>query len=346
MSERRIVAIIMILALLSTLIQGVYAESRTELNGVTVVVTFSNLKHDIEPLLCPVDNIEYIVPPGVDPHDYHLTEKDIELLQKADVIISTAHTHFELKISEMYKDKKIIIEIPFIDNITLLTNPVTGKYNYHMPIYDPFNYIVFIKYVAEVLSELNPSCRTVYEINSLKIIERVKELIRLVEGSNKTYIAVGDKPYIQYGVSWLNIKVVYLLVKEHGVPVTARDYEYVRSLIADKKIDLVIVTYPVADKASEYILEQARSNSIPVLLIPSPLSRGSIVEKLEDIARQFLEIRGFMKYTSIKYQGRAVEEQNIPYSSEYIKVIISVTLVASTIVLTYYYYRRKVGCTK
>lgn len=346
MLGKRVATIIIMLVLLSTLAQGVYAEGKTGLKGVTVVVTFSNLKYDIEPLLCPVDNIEYIVPPGVDPHDYQLTEKDIELLQKADIIISTAHTHFELKIREMYKDEKVIIEVPFIDNITLLINPVTNNYNYHMPIYDPFNYIVFIKNVAEVLSKLNPSCKSVYEINSLRIIERTKELVRLVEDSNKTYIAVGDKPYIQYGVSWLNIKIIYLLVREHGVPVTARDYEYVRSLIEDRKIDLVIVTYPVIDKASKYLLEQARSNGIPALLVPSPISRGSIVEKLENITRQFLEIRGFFKYTSTRYQEEAVKEDATQYLNEYIKIVVSVTLVVVVIILTYYYHRRRVRCTK
>ncbi|HIP25359.1 MAG TPA: ABC transporter substrate-binding protein, partial [Archaeoglobus profundus] len=95
--------------------------------GLTIIVTFPNLEEDIK-LVAPKDVIKSIVPVGVDPHTYQLTPDDIESLKRADVIISTAHTHFEMKIKKMVENGEIkakLVEIPEIPGIKILKNPVT-----------------------------------------------------------------------------------------------------------------------------------------------------------------------------------------------------------------------------
>ncbi|MET1100861.1 MAG: zinc ABC transporter substrate-binding protein, partial [Pyrodictiaceae archaeon] len=114
--------------------------------GLLIVTTFPNLVWDIKQLVCKDDRVKSIVPLGVDPHEYQLTPSDIQLLAKADIIVSTAHTPFEEDIRSLTLEGKLyatLIEIPRIPGIRILRNPVTGQPNYHMLIYDPENYKIF-----------------------------------------------------------------------------------------------------------------------------------------------------------------------------------------------------------
>ncbi|MEM1703052.1 MAG: zinc ABC transporter substrate-binding protein, partial [Zestosphaera sp.] len=106
--------------------------------GITIVVTFPNLADDVNLIMCDSDRVYSLLPPSIDPHDYSLTPADVKLLEQADLIISTAHTHFELRISELRDQgviKAVVIEIPKVSGIKLLQNPSTGLPNLHMPIY-------------------------------------------------------------------------------------------------------------------------------------------------------------------------------------------------------------------
>ena len=100
--------------------------------GLYIVVTFPNLKYDVELITCKDDTVVWIAPPGVDPHSYQLTPKNVIDLKKADVIISSAHVPFELEIRDLVQRgeiKGILIEIPRIPDIKILKNPATGEFN-------------------------------------------------------------------------------------------------------------------------------------------------------------------------------------------------------------------------
>ncbi len=309
-------------------------------DGLLIVVTFSNLKYDIEPLLCEGDEIAYIAPPGVDPHEYQLKPNDVDLLRKADLIISTAHAPFELKIKERSDINATIIEIPFIDNITLLTNPMTGNYNYHMPIYDPRNYIVFINYVAKKLAQLRPACRTHYLVNAARITGRVMELMEFVKTyGNKTLSAVGDKPFVQYGVSWLGIDIKYLLIREHEAPVTARDYENVLSMISNREVDLVVVSSPPVDQSSRYLIDLADKYNIPVLYVPVPFSQSGFLEKLENISNQYVKIRVLSSLnTEQQCEAIVVRENTMVFEP---RIALALTIIAVSVVISLLYYKTK-----
>jgi len=255
-------------------------------NALNIVVTFANLKEDVR-LIAPNDTVVSIVKPGVDPHSYQLTPKDVETLRKADVIISTAHAPFELKIRELVESGEIkakLIEIPKIPGIVLLKNPMTGKPNLHMPIYDPHNYEVFLKYVAKVLSDLNPKGDYVYRAE--KVCREVSEIVAKTRKLN--VLAVADQPESQYAVHWLNVTIVSFLVREPGLPALPKDINRIEKEMGKVKLAVVLDTNT---QTSETLRRIAGEHGVPVLVVPSPIEDMSVLRKLETISKEVEELK-------------------------------------------------------
>ncbi len=252
-------------------------------NALNIVVTFPSLYKDIKQI-APDDNV-YALAINSDPHQYQLRPEDFEALKKADLIISTAHTPYELKIEELVKSGEIkakLIEIPKINGIKILKNPETGQPNLHMPIYDPENYKVFLKFVAETLQSLNPDGD--YVKRAEIIAKEVDKIVKKTKRINTT--AIGDFPFTQNAVSWLGVEVKYLVIKESNLPATP-EISKIRDLIEKGKVGLVVITKPVKSKPSRYLLELAEENGVPVLYVYSPLVNKSILERLEDISNNY-----------------------------------------------------------
>ncbi len=255
--------------------------------GLLVIVTFPSLVHDLELILAPDDEVLSLVPPGADPHDYQLTPYDMELLRRADLIVSTAHTSFEAEIRRLHDEGELegaLVEIPDVPGIKLLQNPATGQPNYHMPIYDPDNYISFVLYVRGLLVGLRPEKADYYRERSRAILAAINELVSNSPKLNAR--AAADMPVVQYAVCWLGVEITFLLVKEHGVPATPTDVLELEEAASEGLIELVVVSEPVEASASECLEEIAEENGIPVLYVPSPLSPASILEKLSLISQR------------------------------------------------------------
>ncbi len=250
----------------------------TPVNALKIVVTFPSLEEDLK-LIAVNDTVESI---KAFSHEYQLTPRDVELLRSADVIISTAHTHFELRIREMVERGEIkakLIEIPKIEGIKILKNPETHQKNLHMPIYDPKNYIVFLRYVAGELESMNP------KEDYRGKVEIVEDRLKGITNKRLEAKAIADYPSTQYAVTWLGVNVTRLVVKEHDLPVTPDVSEIIKS-VKSGEITLVVVTKPVVSKQSQMLLEIARENGIRVLYVESPLSKKSVLEKLKYISEQ------------------------------------------------------------
>ncbi|KSW11389.1 hypothetical protein CF15_00545 [Pyrodictium occultum] len=251
--------------------------------GLLVAVTFPNLKYDVEQLLCSDDSVYPIASSAIDPHEYQLTPEDISHVKKADLVISLAHAPFELKLRDIVESSKLL-EVPNIPGMRFLINPDTGKRNPHMIIYDPGNYIVFVKAVAEKLSALRPSCRKHYLEKAAWIEEQIKALMSSIPKLNAT--AVASLPYTQYAVSWMGIRVVKLLKKDAGVQVTPKDIEEVEKLMKEGKAKLAVIAVfngEPATPADEKLLELAEKHNVPVLRVPSPFGPGTMVNKLRAV---------------------------------------------------------------
>ena len=251
------------------------------------MVSFPNIACDVELLALGDDEVVALAPPGMDPHEYQLTPDDIELLKGADIIVSTAHTPFEMEIRELHDRGEIsgiLVEIPRIPGIRIMENPATGQPNYHMPIYDPGNYKVFITYLASLMAKLRPGKQDSYLSKAEAIVGTIDSL--LDRAPRLDLAAVADLPFTQYAVSWLGIDIRFLLVKEHGVPATPGDLLRIEEAISSGKVCLAVVCEPATPSASRQLRELATEHGLPILYVPSPLSPRGTLEKLEQVAER------------------------------------------------------------
>ncbi len=336
---RALSIILITITLISTLglaipVHGVHMVNE----GLFIVVTFPSLINDIEQLISFDDRAVSIVPPGTDPHEYQLTINDIEMLHSADIIISTGHTPFENRIRELVNDgeiKAVLIEIPKINGIKILNNPATGLPNLHMPIYDPINYIIFINNITETLQRLRPSHASTYNANRLSVISRISYLLA---SAPRIYLdAVADKPLTQYAVSWLGIRIRYLIIKEPGLPATPSDLDIIRNEMASGRINLAVVTEPALDASSQQLIDMANEYNIPILYVPSPLSNATIIEKLSNIASQ---IDDPAKYYERLYNSSCIVEHIGLRGYEYL-VVGGMVIASMTTLIAYIILRRR-----
>lgn len=273
------------LALLSCLPKTAYLAQGTD--NLRIVVTFPLMIRDIEAILCEGDEVSSIAPLGVDPHEYQLTFRDVEVLAKANVVISTAHTPFEARIKELILTGEInakLIEIPNIPGMEILKNPSTNASNYHGILFHGYNYVIFLKYIRDVLSSLKPECGNVYRYRVEDLINRIEK----IEHSKplRGFKAVIDTPVLQYLVTWLGANVTYILAVEHDVPITPQDIDKVEQILKLYKQEAVIVV--TEDSSARNLLsELAFKYSAKILLIPNPItSTQSVLTYLENIIKE------------------------------------------------------------
>ena len=258
--------------------------------NLQIVVTFPNLKEDVSLISCN-DSITSVAPAGVEPHSYQLTPENVKVLKSADLIVSTAHAPFEVRIREMVERgdvKAELIEIPGIPGIKILDNPSTGQPNLHMPIYDPENYKTFIMYTADVLSRLNAENAAEYKAKAESVVKEVDEIVKAVPKLNA--VAAADIPSAQYAVSWLNVTVRYLVVKEPSLPATPEELRSMEKAMKSGEIQLAVITRSNS-KASSMLEELAKENGVPVLYVESAVSVESVPEKLKSIAEEVKGIK-------------------------------------------------------
>ncbi len=265
---------------------GAAAWAPIHAGGLVIAVTFPNLAYDVRLIACSGDSVVSVAPSGVDPHSYQLTPRDVELLRQADIIVSTGHAPFEAEIRRQVEDgllKARLIEIPRIPGLRLEANPATGEPNYHMPIYDPGNYEVFLRYLAETLEEMRPGCREIYQEHLASALRRLGSITS--SAPRLSVDAVGDTPLTQYAVGWLGVRVRMLVVREHGVAASPQDLGRIEEAMREGKLGLAVVVSPAETPASKTLLSMAERNGVPVLMVPSPLGNGSMLDKLAVVAQ-------------------------------------------------------------
>ena len=346
---REVLRITKMLCLIITLLTVVLSPSLYVLSdnhdygieGVRIAVSFNYLKYDIEPILCKGDEITAIAPEGVDPHDYELRPQDIELLSKSDVIVITSHTPFELKVKELVNTgliKAILIELPYIEGIKVLDNPLLNKPNLHGITYDPKNLKTFIKYLVHILTKLRPECAGEYlrrYENYSKIVDNlVKDGLSLI-GRRSLNVIISSPP-LQYALEWLNFNISYMLIREHGVPPSPTDLAFIEELMRSGKVDLVAVTAILSNgeyvvhRNSAKLVELAKKYGVPVVKVPSPLVSKPTISKLNYVLDQL---------RSMTFKHVVSEVKKLSYVSAALLDIVALMLVVITIAMVLGYLR-------
>jgi zinc/manganese transport system substrate-binding protein len=251
-----------------------------------IIVTAPPLKGDVERVICTGDIVISLVPPGVDIHEYQLSISNLELLKKASLIVSTGHTSFELKIKELVERRElsaILLDTLEIPGLKLSKNPVTGQLNYHMPVKDPVNYVLFISRLVEDLASLNPEKAECYYSNYIKLIRELYTSVLVYRG-DYTGLAIVDSPHSQYYVEWIGFKVVWMLKYEEDIPVTTKSLEVFREFLANNSVKVVFVAEDFPHYS--FIVEEASKYNVLVVKTPSPTSNVSILDGLKQVVEQ------------------------------------------------------------
>jgi len=251
-----------------------------------IIVTAPPLKGDVERVVCTGDIVISLVPPGVDIHEYQLSISNLDLLKKASLIVSTGHTSFELKIKELVERGElsaILLDTLEIPGLKLSKNPVTGQLNYHMPVKDPVNYVLFISRLVEDLASLNPEKAECYYSNYIKLIRELYTSVLVYRG-DYTGLAIVDSPHSQYYVEWIGFKVVWMLKYEEDVPVTTKSLEVFREFLANNSVKVVFVAEDFPHYS--FIVEEASKYNVLVVKTPSPTSNVSILDGLKQVVEQ------------------------------------------------------------
>lgn len=317
-----IVLVLLVLVLFSsTLI--INAEGEKQL---IITVTFSYLEPDVEKLICSGE-VYSLVPAGVDPHEYQLRPGDLELLRKSDLIVSTGHTSFEFKIRDLVNSGEIsskLIDLMDLQGIKYLKNPVTGQPNYHMPINDPVNYIIYITSLYETLIEIDPVNLECYTEKYLSVINNIFTNILQYRGTFHGNILI-DKPHVQYYAEWLGLGVSWIVKPEEDYQVTPGDLSKLRDLLKHGNIRIVFVTRPGSSPESKLLLELADEGSLPVIWVNNPSNFSGVYDSLLDLLNQ---VRNITPITPLTAKETSTETRESDVSTH---VVASLAIVCYVI---------------
>lgn len=280
--SKSIVAVTLIASLY--LLSGVAVAVSGQNTTPRVVLTIEALKEYVSPLLCGDEEVDYIVPKGLDPHIYELKASDLDKLKKANVIISSGHAGFELEIREKVSENEfraLYIDVMDTPEMTLLKIPVYNSTNYHLPISDPYNYIRFAWYFAEKMSKSYPERAECYYRKTGSV---VVEITRLIEsyGHRFNYTAVVSSPRLQYYVSWLGIEAKYSLNPEETIEPSASLLEKIENDMKAGLINLVVIA-GTGGSAEEYLKSKAQQYGIHVIELQLPRDKD-ILSRLTTVA--------------------------------------------------------------
>lgn len=254
---------------------------------VLIVVTFPNLYKDLKHILCRNEKLYLIVYSGLDPHNYQVSPKDVVMLRKADVVISSGHTSLEQRLKFIVEEEKIL-DISTIEGIKVKLNNKTRQPNFHLFFLDPDNYIVVLSKITEKLNSINRHCTT-YHLEKLaeitKAVKEAKKRISKINNTRKNVIA--SSLLLQYAIEWVGFDVKEYLVEEYKESISLRNLKYVNNMIEKDKIDFVVIAVdekgrPLS-KLDKILLDIAQNKGISVLKINIFSSNKATYEIINEI---------------------------------------------------------------
>ncbi|MCD6372345.1 MAG: zinc ABC transporter substrate-binding protein [Thermococcus sp.] len=264
MKVKKVLGLIVLLLLFMPSTSTVSGESQKPL----VVTTIAPLAGIITDAFGDSVEVVYLIPPGADPHEYQLTASQIELLRKADVIVTTGgHLPMEKKIAELKEEGAITGEALFIDEYRregfryLPERWYNDKDNPHGVWLDPTNALAIASATEKALERSDPVRTEVYRERYGDFENRVRvimEAYRAMVEENKT--AVIQMPPDEYAIEWLGIKAIASIKPEEEVPAIGVD----ELLEAAEKADIIVYGFDSPDQMKEAVKELAAKSGKPL----------------------------------------------------------------------------------
>ncbi|WP_297074004.1 zinc ABC transporter substrate-binding protein [Thermococcus sp.] len=275
---RKVLIIIALLMLGLVPANGVLAEK-----SVTVVTTIAPIASIVQEAF-PGVNVEVIVPPGVDPHDYQLTAKQVELLSRAEVIVTTGgHLPVEKRIAELEKERTITGKVLFVDDYMKYGFHYATEYWYHNKDnphgvwLDPYNAIAIAEATEKALIEVDPANAQTYQRDFEKFRERVLAIVEAYKSlAPKNATAVIQMPPDEYALDWLGIKAISSIKPEEEVPAIGVD----QLVPTAEKSSLIVYGSDSPEQLKKASIELAQKSGKPLAEITVFWNSGNYTEWL------------------------------------------------------------------
>ena len=264
--------------------------------GVLVFLLTSGFEDEIKAILAE-DDVLYVARLGSDPHEIQLSPSDVDILKRADLVITMGHTHVDRQVEELVAKGEVkarLLNLLKLGNLVVPELP-GGVRNYHEPFYDPRNLVVIIDAVTELLKELRPDKGGLYEEKARKVKDELARITSAYHGLLRGYKAVITTAEIQPAIQWLGVDVVAYVVFDLGESPTPESLEKALRVLSEDKVVLFIAatcsggTCTPASPLDKRFYDEALQRKIPIIVVPLAYTSGSVVWKLNYILSQVEE---------------------------------------------------------
>jgi len=226
--------------------------------------------------------VEYLVPPGVDPHQYQLTPEQIEKIQKADVIVTIGHLPLEEKIEELEKEGILKGEVLGIEDYQrygfryLPERWYNNKYNPHGIWLDPYNALAIAEATKEALKS-RYSGQNIFEAQYSLFKAKVEAIILAYQKMNLSEKqAIIELPSQQYALEWMGIEVIASIKPEEEIP--AKSVDELLEIV--KTVDVIVYSADSPESLKNAALELSRKTGVPTIGISTIWSEKEYTEVL------------------------------------------------------------------
>ena len=226
--------------------------------------------------------VEYLVPPGVDPHQYQLTPEQIEKIQKADVIVTIGHLPAEEKIGELEKEGILKGEVLGIEDYQrygfryLPERWYNNKYNPHGIWLDPYNALAIAEATKEAL-KTHYSGQNIFEAQYSLFKAKVETIILTYQKMNLSEKqAIIELPSQQYALEWIGIEVIASIKPEEEIP--AKSVDELLEMV--KTVDVIVYSTDSPESLKNAVLELSRKTGVPTIGISTIWSEKEYTEVL------------------------------------------------------------------
>lgn len=298
--------VLLIIVLIGLLISNAEAEEDKPL----VIASIGPIASIIEEAFGDSVDVVTLIPLGADPHEYQLSAEQVNLLQRADVIVTTGgHLPVEAKMAELRKEGVITAELILIDDFKaegfryLPERWYGDKDNPHGTWLYPDNAIAIASATEKALEKIDPANAEVYR----RKFEVFRERVEVIKDAYSRFLArnksaIINMPPVQYAVEWLGIKVVASIKPEEEVP--ARGTEEL--LPVAEKSDLIVYSLQSPSQLKNAALELSEKSGKPAVGIVVFWENRPYTEVLKENTVNVLRAAG-EKIVRVQEKGKGPE---------------------------------------
>ncbi len=210
--------------------------------------------------------------PGVDPHLYKPTAKDVQRLRSAHIIFYNG-LHLEAKMSDvladMSGDAKTVAVTDGVEQALLFSPPeLDGQYDPHLW-FDVTLWMKSVEKVRDTLSESNPDNETVYQNNTERYLaelaelhEYVKTQVERVPPEQRVLVTAHDA-FNYFGQAY-GFEVRGLQGINTATEAGIADVQELATFIAERRIPAIFVESSVSTRSLEAVKAAVKSKGFDV----------------------------------------------------------------------------------